>query len=60
MDRLTLPRTMPSDPDGRPTPGLSALGRNTKDLVIGNDILGRSLHPEGRLWAERLAGTTRA
>lgn len=46
--------------DGRPTPGLSALGRSTEDLVIGNDTLGRSLHPEGRLWAERLAGTTRA
>lgn len=45
--------------DGSPTPGLSALGRSTEDLVIGNDTLGRSLHTESRLWAERLAGTTR-
>lgn len=41
--------------DGRPTPGLSALGRPTEDSVIGNDSLSRRLHDHPQLWAERVA-----
>ncbi len=36
-------------------PGLSALGRPTEDVVIGNDTLSRTLHPSAELWAERVA-----
>jgi len=42
--------------DGRPTPGLSVLGRATEDSVIGNDTLSRSMHPQADRWAARVIG----
>ncbi|MDX6628797.1 MAG: hypothetical protein QOH00_1043 [Gaiellales bacterium] len=41
--------------DGRVTPGLSAIGRPTEDSVIGNDTLGRALHPQVDRWARRVS-----
>ena len=41
--------------DGTRIRGLSALGRPTEDVVIGNDTLSRSLHSAADLWAERVA-----
>lgn len=43
------------DADGRPIPGLSAVGRPTEDVVVGNDTLSRSLHPGIDHWADRVA-----
>ncbi len=40
--------------DGRPTPGLAAVGRPTEDCVIGNDTLNRALHPQADHWARRV------
>ncbi len=40
--------------DGRPTPGLAAIGRPTEDSVIGNDTLSRTLHPHADRWARRV------
>jgi len=34
--------------------GLSAIGRVTEDVVIGNDTLNRTLHPLADQWARRL------
>jgi diaminopimelate decarboxylase len=53
------------DAHGRPTPGLSAIGRPTEDTVIGNDTLSRHLHDLPERWAarivdERLRAPTRA
>lgn len=44
--------------DGRPTPGLSAVGRVTEDWIVGNDTLSRSLHPEIDRWAARICSDT--
>lgn len=38
-------------PDGRPVPGLSAIGRVTEDAVVGNDTLVRALHTVADAWA---------
>lgn len=43
--------------DGRPVPGLSAIGRPTEDSVIGNDTLSRELHTGPELWARRIAAS---
>lgn len=40
--------------DGSPSLGLAAIGRPTEDVVIGNDTLGRSLHPLSDRWARRV------
>lgn len=44
---------------GLPTPGLSAIGRVTEDVVIGNDTLSRTLHPLAGNWARRVVGRCR-
>ncbi len=36
------------------TPGLTAIGRCTEDVVIGNDTLSRTLHPLADNWARRI------
>ncbi|HOQ52765.1 MAG TPA: FAD/NAD(P)-binding protein, partial [Micropruina sp.] len=41
--------------DGTPIRGLAALGRLTEDVVIGNDTLSRTLHPDADRWADRVA-----
>lgn len=41
--------------DGRPTPGLAAIGRATEGWVLGNDTLNRTLHGETAGWARRVA-----
>ena len=46
--------------DGAPTPGLSAIGRPTEDSVIGNDTLGRTLHPHADRWARRVSASVAA
>ena len=43
------------DAAGNPIPGLSAVGRPTEDVVIGNDTLSRSLHDDIDHWARRVA-----
>ncbi len=48
------------DPRGRPVPGLAAVGRITEDVVLGNDTLVRSLHPELDHWARRVLGIASA
>ncbi|MDY7095080.1 MAG: FAD/NAD(P)-binding protein [Acidobacteriota bacterium] len=40
--------------DGRPTPGLSVLGRATEGCVLGNDTLSRTLHHHPEAWAARV------
>ncbi|MCC5950102.1 MAG: FAD/NAD(P)-binding protein [Nitriliruptoraceae bacterium] len=40
--------------DGRPAPGLAAVGRVTEGWVLGNDTLNRTLHPETERWARRI------
>ena len=40
--------------DGSPSLGLAAIGRPTEDVVIGNDTLGRTLHPLSDRWARRV------
>jgi len=40
--------------DGRPTPGLSVVGRATEGWVVGNDTLSRTLHDHTRRWAHRV------
>ncbi len=40
--------------DGSPARGLSAIGRATEDVVIGNDTMNRSLHPLADRWASEL------
>lgn len=39
------------DADGTVSRGLSAIGRATEDVVIGNDTLSRTLHPLADRWA---------
>ncbi|WP_024793938.1 FAD/NAD(P)-binding protein [Tomitella biformata] len=41
--------------DGAPVPGLSAAGRVTEDVVIGNDTLTRVQHPGLDRWGARMA-----
>lgn len=41
--------------DGSRSESLAALGRPTEDPTLGHDTLNRSLHPEHRLWAQRVA-----
>ncbi|MCW4466771.1 FAD/NAD(P)-binding protein [Glutamicibacter sp. MNS18] len=40
---------------GERNEGLVALGRPTEDPTLGHDTLNRSLHPEYRRWAKRVA-----
>ena len=40
--------------NGRPTPGLSIVGRATEGWIVGNDTLSRTLHDHTRHWAERV------
>lgn len=40
---------------GERNESLAALGRPTEEPTLGHDTLNRSLHPEYRRWAERLA-----
>jgi diaminopimelate decarboxylase len=42
------------DREGRPSAGLSAVGRPTEDAVIGNDTLTRTLHADPDRWARRM------
>lgn len=46
--------------DGKPSCGLSAIGRPTEDSVIGNDTLSRALHPHADLWARRVVRSSDA
>ncbi len=46
-------------PDGTPAPGLSAIGRLTEDVVIGNDTLSRTLHPLADRWARSVVARCR-
>lgn len=43
------------DAEGVAIGGLSALGRLTEDVVVGNDTLSRTLHSGADLWARRVA-----
>jgi uncharacterized NAD(P)/FAD-binding protein YdhS len=45
---------------GAPSRGLAAIGRPTEDSVIGNDTLGRTLHPLSDRWARRVVERQRA
>ncbi|MBK8445297.1 MAG: FAD/NAD(P)-binding protein [Micropruina sp.] len=45
---------------GEAVPGLSAVGRLTEDVVIGNDTLSRTLHPATGRWAQRVAAACAA
>lgn len=40
---------------GRPTTGLSAIGRLTEGSTLGNDTLSRTLHPQPDRWAAMVA-----
>lgn len=42
--------------DGSATPGLSAVGRVTEDVVLGNDTLVRTHHAHLDRWAHRVLG----
>lgn len=42
--------------DGQRLAGFAAVGRITEDVVVGNDTLVRSLHPELDQWARRVLG----
>ena len=42
------------DAAGRRRPGLSAVGRPTEDVVLGNDTLNRALHDGPDRWARRI------
>ncbi|GAA1390847.1 FAD/NAD(P)-binding protein [Luteococcus peritonei] len=53
------PRAQCLDASGRPTPGLSAVGRLVEDVVIGHDTLSHGLHDEIEQWATRLVDATR-
>ena len=46
--------------DGGVTPGLSAVGRVTEDVVLGNDTLVRTYHRHLDRWARRLLGLPEA
>lgn len=46
--------------DGSLTPGLSAIGRLTEDVVIGHDTLSVRMHDEIERWAARLASELEA
>lgn len=55
-------RGLLTDPDGTCLNGrgernesLAALGRPTEDPTLGHDTLNRTLHPEYRAWAQRIA-----
>lgn len=41
---------------GRAVGGLAAVGRITEDVVMGNDTLTRTMHPQLHSWAERVLG----
>lgn len=45
------------DAAGRRIPGLSAVGRPTEDVILGNDTLNRALHDGPDRWARRLLTT---
>ena len=47
------------DREGRPVPGLAAVGRATEGWVLGNDTLSRTLHAETRRWAHRIVADAR-
>lgn len=42
------------DVDGLRVPGLAAVGRITEDVVMGNDTLTRTMHPQLDAWARRV------
>lgn len=42
------------DRGGRPVPGLAVIGRATEDVVLGNDTLIRSLHPQVGEWVRHV------
>ncbi len=42
--------------DGSPAEGLAAVGRVTEDVVLGNDTLVRTLHPDLGRWARSVLG----
>lgn len=42
------------DVDGCAASGLSAIGRATEDVIIGNDTLNRCLHPVADRWARKV------
>lgn len=44
---------------GRRVEGFSAVGRLTEDVIIGNDTLIRTLHPQLDRWARRILGIAR-